>query len=184
LCRPCRLLQKIIFEKPNSALGASGFLLLSWANSKKLEDITHRDIVPTPFGGRNVMGRSFPRLALLGYLSLGVVASVEARKPKTQTLPPPEKQENNQTVPQPRVLPEQLPPATKAPKWHYSYPRISRYEVWKNLGVDQYGQFRPVVIDSPYGTYYRYNREPFPWATLYPWEYTPYIMGTPYRSAH
>jgi hypothetical protein len=127
---------------------------------------------------------TFTRLGLLACVFLASVAQLEARKPKAQPLPPPEKQENEQALPQPRSVPQQLPPARKAPALHYSYRRISRYEVWNNLAVDQSGRFRPVVIYSPYGSYYRYNGQPFPWTDLYPWEFAPFIMGPSYRAGH
>jgi hypothetical protein len=133
------------------------------------------------------MIHSFTRLALLAGFLLALVSAVEAKKKKKkpEILPPAEKQENQQPLPGPRTVPEQVPPPSMtAPRLHYSYPRISRYEVWKNVEVDQFGRFRPVVIYSPYGSYYRYNGQPFPWASMYPGEFAPYIMGPAYRAAH
>jgi hypothetical protein len=132
------------------------------------------------------MMRLFACFPLLVFCILVAVPRLEAKKrKKPETLPPAEKQENQQPLPQPRKAPQQLPaPAIHGPALHYSYRRISRYEVWKNVEVDQFGRFRPVVIDTPYGAYYRYNGEPFPWATLHPGEYAPYIMGPAYRAAH
>jgi hypothetical protein len=122
------------------------------------------------------MIRSGTFLALLGWLFFGGFGRLEARKPKAQRLPQPQK-ENQQPLPSPRIVPQADGPALKSPPLLYSYPRVSRYEVWQNLAVDRSGRFRPVVIDSPYGAYYRYNHQPFPWTTLYPWEFAPYIMG-------
>jgi hypothetical protein len=70
------------------------------------------------------------------------------------------------------VAPGELPPA-------WAYYRVSRYEVWQNLGVDRQGRFRPVVVYSPDGPYYRYNHAPFPWATNHQREFMPYIVDSP-----
>jgi hypothetical protein len=82
-----------------------------------------------------------------------------------------------QSLPPPRQV-QPAPPLVVRPAMpHYSYPRVSRYEVWQNVAVDRYGRFRPVVTYTPFGSYYRYNHEPFPWVSTYNWEFTPYIMG-------
>jgi hypothetical protein len=57
------------------------------------------------------------------------------------------------------------------------YTRRSDYEVWQNLAVDRYGRFRPVVIMSPYGDYYRYNGQPYPWRQLNPQNIMPYVQN-------
>jgi len=54
--------------------------------------------------------------------------------------------------------------------------RRSAYEVWQNYGVDRRGFFRPLVVYSPYGSYYRYNGAPFPWTTTHQWEFMPYVV--------
>jgi hypothetical protein len=54
--------------------------------------------------------------------------------------------------------------------------RRSAYEVWQNYGVDRRGFFRPLVIYSPYGSYYRYNGAPFPWTTTHQREFMPYVV--------
>jgi len=54
--------------------------------------------------------------------------------------------------------------------------RRSAYEVWQNYGVDRHGFFRPVVVYSPYGSYYRYNDAPFPWTTTHQREFMPYVV--------
>jgi hypothetical protein len=56
------------------------------------------------------------------------------------------------------------------------YAPISRYSVWQNYGVDRAGKFRPLVIWSPYGAYYRYNGAPYPWATTRTMEFMPYVV--------
>ena len=74
-------------------------------------------------------------------------------------------------------LPAPRPLTSPVPYKVYSTPRVSRYEVWQNYGVDHYGRFRPLVIYSPYGPYYRYNGEPYPWFPVKTWEMMPYIVG-------
>jgi hypothetical protein len=60
---------------------------------------------------------------------------------------------------------------------NYHFPRrVSFYDVWQNYGVDQYGKWRPLVIASPYGAYYRANLEPFPWVETHTWEFIPYVV--------
>jgi hypothetical protein len=81
-------------------------------------------------------------------------------KPPEQLQPPPE------MAPAPKVI-------------HYAYPRVSRYDIWQYYGVGQYGRFRPLVINSPYGAYYLYNHEPFPWLATHNWEAMPYIVDSP-----
>jgi hypothetical protein len=54
--------------------------------------------------------------------------------------------------------------------------RRSAYEVWQNYGVDRRGFFRPLVIYSPYGSYYRYDGTPFPWTTTHQREFMPYVV--------
>jgi hypothetical protein len=56
------------------------------------------------------------------------------------------------------------------------YARRSAYEVWQNYGVDRRGFFRPLVVYSPYGAYYRYNGAPFPWTTTHQREFMPYVV--------
>jgi hypothetical protein len=73
----------------------------------------------------------------------------------------------------PNMLPGPLPPL--------GYYRVSAYEVWQNLAVNQQGYWRARVIDTPYGAFYRYNGQPFPWTTTQQYLYTPVITGAPYR---
>jgi hypothetical protein len=46
--------------------------------------------------------------------------------------------------------------------------RTNRYDVWQYHEVDRFGRFRPLVIQSPHGAYYRYNGQPYPWASTQP----------------
>lgn len=56
------------------------------------------------------------------------------------------------------------------------YPRRSAYEVWQNYGVDRRGFFRPVVVYSPYGLYYRIDGAPYPWTTTRQLNFMPYVV--------
>jgi hypothetical protein len=99
-------------------------------------------------------------------------AVVLTGSPRANAAPP-------QQLPPPQPAQPQKPAVTLPPPVHfsYSYQRVSRYEVWQNVGVDRYGRFRPVVIYSPYASYYRATHEPYPYVSTYSWEFTPYIMG-------
>jgi hypothetical protein len=55
-----------------------------------------------------------------------------------------------------------------------AYFRQSRMDVWQNYAVDRTGHWRPRVIYSPSGAYYRYNGQPFPWAEVHGLEFMPY----------
>lgn len=55
------------------------------------------------------------------------------------------------------------------------YYRVSAYEVWQNYGVDRFGRFRPVVIYSPYGSYYRATGLPFPWVETHTRDFVPVL---------
>lgn len=111
--------------------------------------------------------------ALLGSCVVVPGARAGAEPPRQEWLPPP------------RVVVSPYPPlATSSARYspptpYYPYPRVSRYEVWQNYGVDRSGRFRPLVIFSPYGSYYRDNHEPFPWISTHSWEFTPSVLGPP-----
>ena len=83
--------------------------------------------------------------------------------------------------------PEKLPPPKESaatqvievdPVLFMEFPhRQSRYAVWDFYGVDRTGHFRPRVIYSPYGPYYLYNGEPYPWVTTHERDIMPYVVG-------
>jgi hypothetical protein len=96
-----------------------------------------------------MLGRFF--LVLTSVLLLGLAGSASAADPpKEDTLPPP-KQVN--PVPGQGQL------------------RVDRYAVWQYYGVDRFGRFRPVVVNSPYGAYYLINGQCYPWTTTHPLEF-------------
>ena len=55
------------------------------------------------------------------------------------------------------------------------YYRPSQMEKWQNYGVDLKGFFRPRVIYSPYGAYYRYNGQPYYLTPVYNLYFMPYV---------
>ncbi|OAI53538.1 hypothetical protein AYO44_15880 [Planctomycetaceae bacterium SCGC AG-212-F19] len=97
----------------------------------------------------------FARLlvVILSVLAIGGVEGVRAADPpKADVLPAPK------PVPVPMVLGE-------------GQIRCNRYAVWQAYGVDRFGQFRPLVVNTPWGAYYYATGAPFPWATVYPQEF-------------
>jgi len=85
--------------------------------------------------------------------------------------------EQTEPLPLPRVLPQ---PNGEPPM---AYPAVvvrrNPYEVWQYYGVDRYGFFRPLVVYSPYGPYYRYGGAAFPWAATHQLDFMPYIVDAP-----
>jgi hypothetical protein len=55
--------------------------------------------------------------------------------------------------------------------------RTNRYAVWQYYGVDRFGRFRPVVVNTSYGGYYLINGECYPWATTYSLEFMKVLVG-------
>jgi hypothetical protein len=97
-------------------------------------------------------------------LFLATVTPLRADEPtEPEMLPPPRESEPR------KVLPER-------PYWPPPYFRTSRYEVWQYYGVDRLGRFRPRVVYSPYGSYYLYNGQPYPWMTTHARDFMPYVM--------
>jgi hypothetical protein len=79
---------------------------------------------------------------------------------------------------------EPLPvPRVVMPAPQYVYPRVSQYEVWQYYGIDRQGYFKPLVVYSPYGSYYRYDGRPFPWVANHPREWNGYVVDeVPFRT--
>jgi hypothetical protein len=65
-----------------------------------------------------------------------------------------------ETLPKPREI--------KVPVIPMGSMRTNRYDVWQYYEVDRFGRFRPVVIQSPYGAYYKFNGQFYPWASTQP----------------
>jgi hypothetical protein len=89
------------------------------------------------------------------------------------------------SLPAPRPVPGAVPGPVAAPVAPAMplYYRRSAYEVWQYYGVDRQGYFKPLVIYPPGGhAFNAYSGKPFPWAAVYPEEFTQGVQGTPYRS--
>jgi len=88
-------------------------------------------------------------------------ADDEPRQPETLPIPSKEGPEI--------IIPEDGP-------LYRAFLQTSRYDVWQYYGVDRFGRFRPRVIYSPYGSYYLYNGEPYPWTTTHALDFMPYVV--------
>jgi hypothetical protein len=112
-------------------------------------------------------------LAPLGARGVGVkgddseIARASLSDP-AEPLPAPKRTE---PLTPPRVLEEPVPAYGGLDP---AYFRQSRMDVWQNYAVDRTGHWRPRVIYSPSGAYYRYNGQPFPWAEVHGLEFMPY----------
>lgn len=102
------------------------------------------------------------RASLLAGVVVLLSQGVASAQPPDEALPPP--REALREFP---VLPM---PSSPYP----TYERTSRYDVWQNYGVDRHGFFRPRVIYSPAGAYYRYDGQPYPWAITHSLDFMPY----------
>jgi len=107
-----------------------------------------------------------PRCVLLAAVVGTLWAAAPAAADAPESLPPP------RVLAQPGAEP---PPAYPPPV----IVRRNPYEVWQFYGVDRRGFFRPLVVYSPYGPYYRYNGEPYPWAATHQLDFMPYIVDAP-----
>ncbi|HZU36706.1 MAG TPA: hypothetical protein VFA18_12385 [Gemmataceae bacterium] len=85
--------------------------------------------------------------------------------PPADVLPPPR-----------RVVPAQPMPPLPPPAYIY---RRNPYDVWISYGVGRQGFWRPRVVYSPYGPYYMYSGQPFPWTITRPGEFQPYLVAPP-----
>lgn len=90
---------------------------------------------------------------LLAVMLCSLASPIPVQDEKEAPLPPP-REIRIETVESPAVV---YPPGNL---------RQSRYAVWQLYSVDQKGQFKPRVVDSPYGPYYLYNGQPFPYSNL------------------
>lgn len=90
-------------------------------------------------------------IAILALLALSVPAS--AQEAPKEELPPP----RVIPLPSPGNLFLQSPP-----------PVHGTLDVWTNYAVDSTGRWRPRVIAAPFGSYYFYNSQFYPWTTTHP----------------
>lgn len=79
-------------------------------------------------------------------------------------------------LPQPRPA-NVATPSMEEPALNPVYFRTSRYDIWQFYAVNRSGYFRPRVVLSPYGAYYLYNGQPFPWVSTHSLEFAPTIAN-------
>jgi hypothetical protein len=85
-----------------------------------------------------------------------------------------------QPVPELLPLPKALAPDETGwgePYLFHPPTRINRYEVWQFYQVGHYGQFRPRVIYSAYGSFYLYDGRPYPWISTHQRDFMPVLLG-------
>jgi hypothetical protein len=80
---------------------------------------------------------------------------------------PPEVAPPPRPVPVPPIVPSYQPPV---------HPQYGQRSVWQLYGVDRTGRFRPLVIQTPYGAFYRFDGSPFPWVNNQTAPYMPYVV--------
>jgi hypothetical protein len=114
-----------------------------------------------------MLRRAVPWLG--GAILVLCAAARAADPPDTEQLPAP-----REVVPSPAAPPMVQPPPM--------FLRPNRWAHWQYYSVDQFNQWRPRVVYSPYGDYYYYNGAPYPWLPTHNRYVSPSIMGTPYRS--
>lgn len=88
-------------------------------------------------------------------------SSTWAEEPKEEKAPPP------RLIEAPPAVNLFLPPPALIHSSH------GTRAVWNNYAVDRYGRWRPRVILAPFGSYYYYNGQPYPFQTLYPGSFRP-----------
>jgi hypothetical protein len=108
--------------------------------------------------------------ALVGGVLLGGVASAQEPIPAPTPAPYQPVPLYYQPVPayQPVPVPHGMPLGYGG--------RINYLDVWQDYEVSRQGRFRPLVIYSPYGAYYRYNHQPYPWAPVEPRAFGGFIV--------
>jgi hypothetical protein len=120
------------------------------------------------------------RLLWVG-VALGACGTpIVGRADEPGTLPPPRPvpQGESESLPQPRPLPDAGPVyGPPVMETRPAYPvRRNPYDVWQYYGVGHQGFFRPRVVYSPYGSYYLYNGQPYPWAPVHGLDFMTYIV--------
>jgi hypothetical protein len=103
-------------------------------------------------------------------LTLTILCLFAARAIGDEPAPKPE------PIPAPRVLQAVPAPAKVIYVYPPDYPEFGRRSVWQFYGVDRTGRFRPLVVQSPYGAYYRYDLSPYPWSATRQGSWSGYIV--------
>jgi hypothetical protein len=62
------------------------------------------------------------------------------------------------------------------------FPRPDPMAVWQNTAFNWQGYNLPLVVQTPYGSYYRGTGAPFYFTYNYPRERLYTVVGTPYRA--
>jgi hypothetical protein len=98
------------------------------------------------------MARYYVPASLAVFLAMTVASVTCGQEP--EQLPPPKVK-----------VPEAAPPSYYVPYPAYVVPSVpppmNSREGWAYFAPNQFGQMRPRVILSPYGSYYLYNGRPF-----------------------
>jgi hypothetical protein len=89
--------------------------------------------------------------------------------------PPPE------VIPAPRPLSEPQPLLPPPLPYHLTpqppvRPQFGQMSVWQFFGRDRTGHFRPLVIQGPSHSYYRYDHSPYPWLGNHTQHFMPYVV--------
>ena len=86
-----------------------------------------------------------------------------------------------ETLPPPRPVP--APPTLAVPlEVMMEFPRPDPMAVWHNTAFNWQGYNLPLVVQTPYGSYYRGTGAPFYFTYNYPRERLYTVVGTPYRA--
>jgi hypothetical protein len=91
-------------------------------------------------------------LPLAALLLLPLPARAE---PPVEKIPAPRPLPQTEIIPPPPLLYPPLQPPVR--------PEFGKRSVWQFYGVDRAGRFRPLVIQGPYRSFYRYDLTPYPW---------------------
>ena len=113
-------------------------------------------------------------LAAIVFLMCAIAA---AQPPESEPLPAPRAYTFRITPLPPEAYGSPIDAAFTPPP----YQRTSAYAHWQMVGVNRQGFFRPLVVYTPDMPYYRYNGQPFPFATTHQRDFMPYIVDAPNR---
>jgi hypothetical protein len=115
-------------------------------------------------------------LCLTQLLSVTVLcfAAASAVADPPEEIPPPRPAPAEEMPP-----PRPLPPPNLLARPHYQPPVLPQYgsrSVWQFYAVDSRGRFRPLVVQTPYGSFYRYDLSPYPWTSNRTYRRIPFVV--------